>query len=234
MLQIEIQQNFYTNPLQQYLEDIELRTDFININLNFKKLHPQHLDLFNELGDELDLTWDKLLKKEVIFNFKILNLQPTDYHIFFDSDHHFNRYRLKTLRNSFYHDTPFFDLQKWRTYCRSKEKEAFKGGLVKEIWAPTAAEKLFGESDDPGYFGGNGSNGWKLQAVAHFCLDLYMKNQGLKFIRLSPYDSFMANGKIELIGPALKMRKERISIQKMLARKVGYKIPSNKEEINED
>ncbi|HET8858474.1 DUF7255 family protein [Marivirga sp.] len=233
MAQQSISQNKLINPLQQYFEKIDLRTDFFRIEIDFKKLYGQYNIYFKEMAEEMELEWEQFLKADLKFSFDLLHLQPTDYHIFFELEYHFNRYRLKTLRNSFYQEIPFFDLQKWRTFCRSKEKEAFKGGLTNEIWTNPISEKLLGKADEPGYFGGNGSSGWKLHAIANFCLDLYCHQQKIKFLRLTPYDSFMSAGKIELLGNSLKLRKQEQSIQQMMSRKIGYEIPGakNKEEI---
>lgn len=224
-----ISQNNLINPLQQYLENIDIRTDFIKVAIDFKKLYNQYKLYFDELAEEMELNWSHFLNEDLEFSFDLLHLQPTDYHIIFEPEYHFNRYRLKTLRNSFYQDISFFDIQKWRTYCRSKEKEAFKGGLTNEIWTNPVSEKLLGKADEPGYFGGNGSPGWKLHAIANFCLDLYCYQHKMKFLRLTSYDSFMAQGKIELLGNSLKLRKQEQPIQQMLSRKIGYEIPKNQD-----
>lgn len=233
MAKQSISQSNLINPLQQYLEHIDLRTDFFRIDVNFNKLYQQYPSHFIELAEEMELEWNNFLEANLNFSFDLLHLQPTDYHLFFEPEYHFNRYRLKTLRNTFYKETTFFDLQKWRTYCRSKEKEAFKGGLTNEIWTYPLAEKLLGKADEPGYFGGNGSSGWKLHAIANFCLDLYCHQQKIKFLRLTSFDSFMSAGKIELLGNSLKLRKQEQPIQQMMSRKIGYEIPGakNKEEI---
>ncbi|WP_375578337.1 hypothetical protein ABWH96_15035 [Marivirga tractuosa] len=228
MATISVIQNKLINPLQHYLEEIDLRTDFLKIDIDFKKIFHQNTSYFDQLAEEMELKWDEFLEKDLGFSFELLHLQPTEYYLFFEPEYHFNRYRLKTLRNSFYQDIPFFDLQKWRTYCRSKEKEAFKGGLTNEIWTNPLAEKLLGKADEQGYFGGNGSPGWKLHAIANFCLDLYCHQHKIKFLRLTPYDSFMAQGKIELLGNSLKLRKQEQPIQQMMSRKIGYEIPGNK------
>jgi|AntRauTorckE6833_2_1112554.scaffolds.fasta_scaffold56757_1 hypothetical protein len=229
-----ISQSKLINPLQQYLEKIDLRTDFVRLDIDFKQLYDQQPEAFEELAEEMEIKWDGFLAIDLQFSVDLLCLQPTDYHIFFEPEYHFNRFRLKTLRNGFYQDIPFFDIQKWRTYCRSKEKEAFKGGLTNEIWTYPLAEKLLGKADEPGYFGGNASPGWKLHAIANFCLDLYCYHHKIKFLRLTPYDSFMAQGKIELLGNSLKLRKHEQPIQQMLSRNVGYQIPKdeNKNEIS--
>ncbi|MGJ3234892.1 DUF7255 family protein [Marivirga sp.] len=232
MATLSITQNKLINPLQQYLEKIDIRTDFLNVEIDFKKLYQQYISHFNELGEEMELEWNNFLEANLNFSFDLLHLQPTDYHLIFEPEYHLNRYRLKTLRNSFYQDISFFDLQKWRTYCRSKEKEAFKGGLTNEIWTYPLAEKLLGKADEPGYFGGNGSSGWKLHAIANFCLDLYCHQHKIKFLRLSSYDSFMAQGKIELLGNSLKLRKQEQPIQQMMSRKIGYKMPKNEDLSN--
>jgi hypothetical protein len=226
--QLILQSNLI-NPLQQYLEKIDLRTDFLRVDIEFKKLYENNTKYFEELAEEMELEWTPFLEKDLIFSFDLPHLQPTDYHLFFEPEYHFNRYRLKTLRNSFYQDIPYFDLQKWKTYCRSKEKEAFKGGLTNEIWTNPLAEKLLGKADEPGYFGGNGSSGWKFHAVANFCLDLYCQQNKIKIFRLTPYDSFMSQSKIELLGNSLKLRKQEKPIQQMISRMIGYEIPDNKD-----
>jgi hypothetical protein len=229
-----IPQSKLINPLQNYLEKIDLRTDFVRVDIDFKKLYQKNTDYFEELAEEMEIEWTPFLDEHLHFSFDLLHLQPTNYHIFFEPEYHFNRFRLKTLRNSFYQDIPFFDLQKWKTYCRSKEKEAFKGGLTNEIWTNPLAEKLLGQADEPGYFGGNSSPGWKLHAIANFCLDLYYHLHKAKLVRLTPYDSFMSQGKIELLGNSLKLRKHEQPIQQMISRKVDYEIPQeeNKDELS--
>jgi hypothetical protein len=230
--QLILQSNLI-NPLQQYLEKIDLRTDFVKVDIDFKKLYQKNTDYFEELAEEMEIEWTPFLEKDLYFSFDLLHLQPTGYHLFFEPEYHFNRYRLKTLRNKFYQDIPFFDLQKWRTYCRSKEKEAFKGGLTNEIWTNPLAEKLLGQADEPGYFGGNGSPGWKFHAIANFSLDLYCQQNKVKFLRITPYDSFMSQSKIELLGNSLKLRRHEQPIQQMISRKIGYEISrdENKDEI---
>lgn len=225
-----ISQSKLINPLHQFLEEIDLRTDFLRVEIDFIKLATQNTAYFDELAEEMELEWDNFFQEDLSISFDLLNLQPTEYHFFFEPEYHFNRYRLKTLRNSFYQDIPFFDLQKWKTYCRSKEKEAFKGGLTYEIWTNPLAEKLLDKADEPGYFGGNGSSGWKLHAIANFCLDLYSQQNKVKFYRLTPYDSFMSQSKIELLGNSLKLRNHEKPIQKMISRKIGYEIPDNEDE----
>jgi len=230
MAKQSISQNNLIHPLQQYLENIDLRTAFLRVDIDFKKLHIQYTEYFEELAEEMEIKWDDFLAIDLQFSFELLHLQPTDYHLFFEPEYHFNRYRLKTLRNSFYQDIPFFDLQKWRTYCRSKEKEAFKGGLTSKVWNFPISEEILGKADDPGYFGGNGSSGWKLHAIANFCLDLYCHQHKLKFFRLTPYDSFMAQGQIELLGNSLKLRKQEKPVQQMISRKIEYEIPGSDSE----
>jgi hypothetical protein len=233
MSTLHISQNRLINPLQQYLEKVEIRTDFRRIDIDFQKLYTKYPDHFKELAEEMNIKWDGFLEKDLQFTFDLLQLEPTDYYLFFEPEYHFNRYRLKTLRNSFYQEISFFDLQKWRTYCRSKEKEAFKAGLTNEIWTYPLAEKLLGQPDEPGYFGGNGSPGWKLHAIANFSLDLFCTKNKIKFSRLTPYDSFMYQSKIELLGQSLKLRKNDKPIQQMISRKIGYEVPhdENKDEI---
>ncbi|SMG53043.1 hypothetical protein SAMN05661096_04043 [Marivirga sericea] len=226
-------QNKLITPLQQYLEKIDLRSAFLRFDIDFKKLYQQYPQHFTELAEEMEIEWTHFLEGNLKFSFDLLHLQPSDYHLFFEPEYHFNRYRLKTLRNSFYKDITLFDLQKWRTFCRSKEKEAFKGGLTNETWTYPLAENLLGKADDPGYFGGNGSSGWKLHAIANFCLDFYCGHYKLKLSRLTPYDSFMYQSKIELLANSLKLRKHEKPIQQMISRKIGYEIPEdeNKDEI---
>ncbi|WMN06386.1 DUF7255 family protein [Marivirga arenosa] len=233
MNQMNIEQSSLISQLQQYLENVEVRTDFELQEISVNKLYEHHGEEFEELADDLDFSLKDLLNKDLKFKFELLNLQPSNMNLFLDPEYHFNRYRLKTLRNIIYDKIPFMDIQKWRSYCRSKEKEAYKGGLVKGIWDHKLAKDIFGNSEEPGYFGDNGSSGWKLIAIANYCLDLYSKDQNLQFIRLCPYDSFMSNGQIELLGNSLKLRKNEKAIQKMLSRKIGFPLP-NENDKKED
>lgn len=219
-------QNKLINSIQQYLENIGIRTEFIKQELDFKALHKQYTVHFNELAKDLEIGWDKFLETDLDFSFEVLHLEQTDYQLYFEPPYHFNRYRLKTLKNSFYKDIPFFDLKKWQIYCRSREKEALKAGLTKKAWATPLAEKLLGSAEEPGYFGGNGSPGWKLHAIANFCLDLHQHHQKSKFLRLTAYDGFMVQGKIELLGDSLKLKEYEKAIQQVISRQIGYEIPS--------
>ena len=43
-----IPQSKLINPLQNYLEKIDLRTDFVRVDIDFKKLYQKNTDYFEE------------------------------------------------------------------------------------------------------------------------------------------------------------------------------------------
>ena len=56
-----IEQNTLINTLGQYLEKAEIRTEFLRVDVDFKKLHTKYASYFIDLGQEMELKWDNFL-----------------------------------------------------------------------------------------------------------------------------------------------------------------------------
>lgn len=179
-------------------------------------------ELLSELGV---LNFENLEK--LIISVQILYLYDEKYYIFLEPDFHFNRYRLITLRSSLYEKAMSFDLQKVRNFCRTKEREAAKSGYPKDIWANSVAGKIFGKAEDPGDFTGNGSSGWKLNALANYLFDYYSVQKDLNIVKLNYYEALMVQGKLDTIGKHLKLKNKEFNkpIQQYLTRKMGINLP---------
>ncbi|WKK74888.1 hypothetical protein QYS49_24990 [Marivirga salinae] len=72
-----------------------------------KKLYHQQISYFDELAEKMEVHWDDFLDKDLKFSYWLLYFQHSQYHLFFEPDYHFSRYRLKPLRNSFYSKDQF-------------------------------------------------------------------------------------------------------------------------------
>jgi len=162
------------------------------------------------------------------FRVQTLHLADTTKHIIYEPTYHFNKYRLISLRADVYQDFKAFDVQKFRNYCRTKEGEALKSGLSANIWGLKEAEALFGAAEDAGYFGGNGSNGWKYIAFTNYLTDLHFKNtKTADLYRFSPYDTLLVNGKLSTLQQLLKTGGEvvRLAVLKHILRRLNIPIP---------
>lgn len=215
-----------SNRILEILEEVNIRGEMVETLIKAKDFlgnpEPDLLDLLEELGLESSKNLEKL-----IISVQMIYLYEEKWHIFLEPDFHFNRYRLITLRSSLYDRAFSFDLQKVRSFCRTKEREAAKSGYQKDIWANSVAEQIFGKSEDPGDFTGKGSAGWKLNALANYLFDFYSRQKDFNLVKLNYFDTLMAQGKLETIGKHLKLKNKEFNkpIQQYLSRKMGLNLP---------
>jgi len=113
--------------------------------------------------------------------------------VILDESIHFNRYRAKTLRASFYENLTSFPLIKYRSYCRKYEVECIKVGTSNSVWTNDEAERHFGPSQQSGDLGLNGSSGWKFTAFKDFATDLIARQRKIRLIRIAVWDDLMIN-----------------------------------------
>ncbi len=69
---------------------------------------------------------------------------------------HFNRYRLRTLQSSVYHDLPHFPIEEYRTYCDRYERACLSAGSCGGKWSNRSCESQFGPAAPPGSLAGGG------------------------------------------------------------------------------
>ena len=184
--------SFESNKIASLLEQIDIRNEPLDIQPSLSKIQnkAEVTQVYKDLEGQNDQI-SRLASLSLIFCFEL------NAYVLYEPNFFFNKYRLITLRSDLYGQMNIhFDLLKYKSYCRSKEQRALKAGLAKQIWSDPTAKGLFGASEEAGYFGGNGSNGWKLIALTNFALDVFMHEQGLRLVRLSPYDTLMINGRL--------------------------------------
>ena len=191
--------SFESNKIASLLEQIDIRNEPLAVQPFLGKI--QNKAELIQVYKDLDGQHDQISR---LASLSLIHCFDLDAYVLFEPNFFFNKYRLVTLRSDLYDQMNIhFDLLKYKSYCRSKEQNALKAGLAKQIWSDPTAKDLFGASEEAGYFGGNGSNGWKLIALTNFALDVFMHEQGLKLIRLSPYDTLMVNGRLHSLKELL-------------------------------
>lgn len=116
--------------------------------------------------------------------------------VLLDEQIHFNRYRAKTLRSSFYENLTSFPLMKYRSYSRKYEVECLKSGTSNPAWTNKEAERQFGPSQHNGDLGLSGSSGWKLIAFKDFAIDLIARQRKIRLLRVSVWDDILINKKL--------------------------------------
>ena len=141
----------------------------------------------------------------------------------FDDEVHFNRYRLETLKTAVYESFTYPWVESYKRLCRTYEKECLKSGARERVWfGPPIAEKLFGQSENPGDLSGRGASGWRLNAYNDVQYDLFSRLHGFKLIRIPMYENLMVGGTLVKIDDLLLQPKEsqRQAIRNWMLRKV--------------
>ncbi len=123
--------------------------------------------------------------------------------VLLDEPIHFNRYRAKTLRSSFYDNLSSFPSMKYRTYCRKHEVECIKAGTSNPHWTNQEAEYHFGPSQESGDLGLSGSAGWKLIAFKDFMIDMMCRHRKIRLLRISVWDDLMVNRSLKKFNELL-------------------------------
>lgn len=154
--------------------------------------------------------------------FEVTFLEFGRFCILLDEAIHFNRYRSKTLRSSFYDQLSSFPTMKYRTYCRKHEVECMKTGTANPLWTNHEAEMHFGPSQESGDLGLKGSSGWKMTAFKDFLTDMICRHRKIRLLRISVWDDLMVNRRLKKYNELLMSPgdKETELILKYVERKV--------------
>ncbi|MFQ3212578.1 MAG: hypothetical protein ACI9C9_000101 [Marivirga sp.] len=182
--------------LSALLEAADVRNEIQQISFNPNKLafEPYIADVLSDLEAK-----NKVLPYNITF--QLIYLYEDNKYLILEPFYHFNKYRLICLRSDFYQAYPAnFDLLKFKNYCKTRNEEAIKSGLRANIWHNEIGANIFGAAEDAGYFGGNGSSGWKYLALCNFLFDLYSQSKNMKLYRIAPYENIMVDGKLFTIN----------------------------------
>ena len=180
-------QNLHKILLSKYIPAEEINPVFSTKEILNSFDENVFLECYNSLGG--------LLKAPEI-KFKTSLLEFGRFCVLLDESIHFNRYRTKTLRSSFYEKLSSFPLAKYRTYCRKFEVESLKTGTSNPYWTNEEAEEHFGPSQQSGDLGLSGSSGWKLNALKDFSIDIIARQRKIRLLRLSVWDDLMVNRRL--------------------------------------
>jgi hypothetical protein len=207
------EENFRKILLSKYLPNEELNPKFSMWELNGSYPEKTFLETYRALEG-----------KDVFpeTSFTVPFMEFGRFSVVFDDAIHFNRYRAKTLRSSFYENISSFPLMKYRSYCRKYESECLKSGTARPEWTNREAEQYFGVGEAPGDLGLSGSPGWKLTALTDFATDLIARQRKIRLLRISVWDDIFINQKLVrfkdlLISPG---KQETELILKFVERKV--------------
>ena len=171
-----------------------------------------------EVYDELGGKGDTIYLDKLKFDFKI-----NRFLFLYDGSHHFNRYRLMSLKTKIYDEFTFSWLDSYKRLCRTYEKDCLKGGIQERVWeGPPLASRCFGDAEEPGDLSGNGSPGWKLNAYNDVQYDLISRLSGYKIIRLPMYENIMMSGSLKRLDQLLLTQSPEInkSVVSWLKRKM--------------
>ena len=206
-------QNLHKVLLSKFLPSEALNRTFKTAEILASFDMNNFLEVYDALGGQIE-------NPEIIFSIPFMEFGR--FCVLLDEPIHFNRYRSKTLRSSFYDSLSSFPLMKYRTYCRKYEVACVKVGTARPYWTNDEAERHFGPSQQSGDLGLSGSSGWKMNALKDFAIDLIARQRKIRLLRISVWDDLMINKKLtkfnELLvspGPA-----EYEQILKYVERKV--------------
>ncbi len=152
------------------------------------------LETYNGLGGKIE-------NPEIFFSIPFMEFGR--FCVLLDEPIHFNRYRSRTLRASFYEGLSSFPLMKYRTYSRKHEVECLKVGTSRPYWTNDEAEKHFGPSQQSGDLGLAGSSGWKMIALKDFTIDLLARQRKIRLLRISVWDDLMVSKNLQKFNDLL-------------------------------
>ena len=187
-------QNLHKILLSKFLpsEELNMIFDIKEILNSFDK--KSFLEVYESLDGRKDLP-------EIKFNVPFMEFGR--FCVLLDEPIHFNRYRSKTLRSSFYEGLTSFPLMKYRTYSRKYEIACLKVGTANPYWTNHEAEQHFGPSMQSGDLGLAGSSGWKLNALKDFMIDIITRQRKIRLVRVSVWDDIMVNKKLQKFNELL-------------------------------
>jgi len=187
-------QNLHKILLSKFLPSEELNRTFKTSEILNSFDKNILLETYHFLGGKID-------NPEIIFSIPFMEFGR--FCVLLDGSIHFNRYRSKTLRSSFYENLGSFPLIKYRTFCRKYEVECLKVGTSKPHWTNDEAEKHFGPSQQSGDLGLAGSAGWKMNAFKDFSIDVIARQRKIRLLRISIWDDLMVNKKLKKFNDLL-------------------------------
>ena len=163
------------------------------------------------------------LKDDLPFDLNDFDMELFSKALVIDDSTHFNVYRAKTLQSPLYDLLPEIDSNSYKRLCRQYAKDCLLAASHSELWTNKASERHFGESNETGDLGLNGSSAWKMRAFIDFLTDVSGLILPYKVVRISVYDSLMIGGKITSLKSVLLSRKEENEkiIHSYFARKLG-------------
>jgi len=181
------EENLHKILLSKYIPAEELNRSFSTWELQGTFFEKIFLETYQSLGGKEDFPEIKFTAPFMEFGrFCVL----LDEHI------HFNRYRAKTLRSSFYENLSSFPLMKYKSYSRKYEVECLKTGTSNPAWTNKEAERHFGPSQSSGDLGLSGSSGWKLTAFNDYAIDLIARQRKIRLLRISIWDDLLIHKKL--------------------------------------
>lgn len=187
-------QNLHNILLSKFLPNEELNRVFSTSEVLGSFDKNTYLEVYESLGGKTNVPEIKI---------KVPFMEFGRFCVLLDEPIHFNRYRAKTLRSSFYERLTSFPLTKYRTYCRKHEVECLKVGTSNPSWTNAEAEQYFGTSQQSGDLGLSGSSGWKLNALNDFIIDIIARQRKVRLVRISVWDDMMVNKKLKKFNELL-------------------------------
>jgi hypothetical protein len=146
----------------------------------------------SDLYDEVERVFIELggnLNNIKIFHGK-WDIQKNGFVIELDEQRHFNRYRLITLKSSFYNLTDNIWHKKYLDYCKDYEDKCIKAASYGGNWTNSSCEKMFGPSSDYGELNDKGPARWKQRAFYDYLKDINAHINNFKILRFSIWDEF--------------------------------------------
>lgn len=170
--------------------------------------------VYQELGGQ---------KADVPFHLNDFSYELHKQALVVDDATHFNQYRSKTLQSSLYDLLEGVDVSSYQRFCRQYQKDCLAAASHSELWTDKISERHFGESNESGDLGLNGSAAWKMRAFSDFLTDVSSLILPYKLVRISIYDSLFVKGKITPLKAILLSRKEENEkvIFSYMTRKLG-------------
>lgn len=187
-------QNLHNILLSKFLPNEELNRGFSTSEVLGSFDKNTYQEVYESLGGKTNVPEIKI---------KVPFMEFGRFCVLLDEPIHFNRYRAKTLRSSFYERLTSFPLMKYRTYCRKHEVECLKVGTSNPSWTNAEAEQYFGPSQQSGDLGLSGSSGWKLNALTDFIIDIIARQRKVRLVRISVWDDMMVNKKLKKFNELL-------------------------------
>ncbi len=207
------EENLHKIMLSKFLPSEALNRSFDTKELKGSFSEKLFLETYKSLGGSEDFP---------LIKFNIPFMEFGRFCVLLDESIHFNRYRAKTLRSSFYENLASFPLMKYRSACRKYEVECLKSGTSKPAWTNYEAELHFGSSQNSGDLGLSGSSGWKLTAFKDFITDLMARQKKIRLLRISVWDDLMISKRLKKFNDILMSpgKSETESILKYVDRKI--------------